>query len=319
MADIRLTIETKTHVFEPILEDDIQLTMERSGSPSKLTFKTIKDGTISFHEGDRVCFWYKDTPMFMGYVFTKKRDREHRIEVTAYDQLRYFKNKFTYVFAQKTASEIIAMIAKDFSLNVGTLEDTGYVIPSLVEDGKTLFDIALDALDETLTNTGELYVLYDNFGKIELKNIGNMLTNVLIDKDTAENFSYQSSIDGDTYNKIVLYYVDEETNDRIPFMARDSATIEHWGLLQYYEEVKTPTIGQDKANALLKLYNKKTRELTVNNAFGNTDVRAGSLVVVQLNLGDIITNNYMLVEKVTHKFTENYYTMELTMNGNWGD
>ena len=319
LADYKLVIETEQETFEPVVLDGVKLELERRGSPSKLTFTVVKKGTFSFHEGSRVCFWYKNIPMFMGYVFTKTRDKQHNIEVTAYDQLRYLKNKFTYVFTNKKASEILRSVCSDYGLKVGNVEDTGYVIPSLVEDNQALFDIVLDALDETLTNTGKLYTLYDNFGSIELKELGNMKTNILIDDETAENFDYTSSIDSETYNKIVLYYVDEETNDRISFTAKDEGRIEDWGLLQYYEEVKTPSIGQAKANALLSLYNKKTRELSIKGAFGHPSVRAGSMVIVKLNLGDIVTSNYMVVEKVTHEFTNDHYIMELTINGNWGD
>lgn len=319
MADFELTIQHNSTVFYPAVLDGVKLEQERSGSPSKLTFTVIKDQNISFHEGDPVRFLYKGEKVFFGYVFTKKRQKEHHIEVTAYDQMRYMQNKFTYVFTNKTATEIIQAMCKDFGIQTGAMEDTGYVIPSLIEENKSVFDIALDALDETLTNTGQLYVMYDNFGSLELKNLGNMTTNILIDEETAEDFTYTSSIDGETYNKIVLYYVDEETNDRIPYVAKDDGKINQWGLLQYFEEVKVPSIGQSKAEALLKLYNKKTRDLTITNAFGDTSVRAGSLVIVQLNLGDIITSNYMLIEKAVHTFENDYYTMELTINGTWGD
>lgn len=322
MADnnvFELTIQHGDTLYYPVVEDEIQLEQERSGSPSKLTFTVIKDQTLDFSEGDPVRFLYKGKNVFFGYVFKKKRQKEHHIEVTAYDQMRYLQNKFTYVFTNKTATQIIKSVCDDFGIQPGDMENTGYVIPSLIEENISLFDIILDALDETLTNSGELYILYDDFGKLQLKNISNMTTNILIDKDTAENFTYTSSIDDETYNKIVLYYVDEETNDRIPFVASDASTIQQWGLLQYFEEVKVPSIGQSKAEALLKLYNKKTRELTIENAFGDTSVRAGSLIVVQLDLGDIVTSNYMLVEKAVHKFKNDYYTMNLTISGTWGD
>ena len=40
-------------------------------------------------------------------------------------------------------------IAEDFKLKTGTLANTGYAIPSMIEDGQTLFDIALKAIDLT--------------------------------------------------------------------------------------------------------------------------------------------------------------------------
>lgn len=319
MADFSLAIQHGDILYYPIVLNGVTWETERSGSPSKLTFTLVKDNLISFSEGDAVHFTYKGTKVFLGYVFTKKRTKEHHIEITAYDQMRYLQNKFTYVFTNKTATQIIRSICQDFGLNAGTMDDTAYVIPSLIEENQSLFDIILDALDETLANTGDMYILYDNAGQLELKFLGNMTTNILIDKDTAQNFTYSSSIDKETYNRIVLYYTDEETKNRIPYVASDNEKISQWGILQYFEEVKTPSIGQSKANSLLKLYNKVTREFKIEKAFGDISVRAGSLVVVNLNLGDMETKNFMLVDKATHNFTNDYYTMELTMNGNFGE
>ena len=54
---------------------------------------------------------------------------------------------------------------------------------------------------------------------------------------------------------------------------------------------------------------------TIQNAFGDVRVRAGSAVVVALNLGDIVTNNYMVVNKVTHTFRGDEHMMELDLIG----
>lgn len=103
------------------------------------------------------------------------------------------------------------------------------------------------------------------------------------------------------------------------YHAQSKDSIKKWGLLRYFEEIDTPSIGQNKAATLLELYNRKTRKLTVSDAFGDPNVRAGTLIPVKLNLGDIITDNYMLVEKVTHKFTKDTYTMNLELEGAWDD
>jgi hypothetical protein len=58
-----------------------------------------------------------------------------------------------------------------------------------------------------------MYVLYDDFGKLQLKNVANMVSDVMICKDTAENFDYSSNIDDETYNNIVLYY-DPNSNSK---------------------------------------------------------------------------------------------------------
>lgn len=504
MSKMLLTIQHGNKVFEPPIEDGVEIEWERRGSPGKLTFTTLKvhQTDMSFQEGDPVCFYYNNIPVFFGYVFTKKREKEHHIKVTCYDQIRYLKNKFAYVFEKKTATQITEALCKDFQLVTGKLDNTNYIIPTLVEENKAAIDIILGSLDETLINTGEMYVLYDDFGKLKLRNVANMVSTTLICKDTGENFDYSSSIDDETYNNIVLYYdpnsnsssssggsgdtgvnailnkarsqlgisenpkgsnnviynteyygypvnsdayawccvfvwwvfkecglshlfYDGEktawcptaaqwfknkgqwvtsgyqpgdvvffhygqpggaiqhvgivesvndgkvtciegnysdkvervvrsywqiagagrpvynsntrnadsssggttststsadgTNEIQVFTASSPNRIKEWGLLRHFEKVDTPSNGQAKADALLKLYNRKTRELKVSGAFGDVTVRGGTLIPVKLDLGDIQANNFMLVEKVKHKFENDHHTMDLTLEGAWGD
>ena len=316
MAEMVLTIQHNGTLFEPPVEEGVEIEWERTGSPGKLTFTVLKTEGVDFSEGDPVCFYYDKKPVFMGYVFKKSRDREQQIEVTCYDQIRYLKNKYTYIFENKTASQIISALCNDFNLSTGVMDNTGYVIPAISKENISALDIALDVLEETLLNTGNMFVLYDDFGKINVKNCANMMSTTLIYEQSAENFDYSSSIDDETYNNIVLYYKGNDNTIQI-FTASSEARIREWGTLRYFEEVDNPTSAQNKANALLNLYNKKTRELTIDGAFGDVTVRGGTLIPVKLNLGDINVNNYMLVEKVTHKFNKDHYTMDLTLEGAW--
>ena len=313
--NIELLIAHNNKLYTPIVEEGIQWTTERSGSPSTLKFTVVKDETIAFQEGDAVRLKVDGQEVFFGFVFTKKRNKNHHIEVTAYDQLRYLKNKDTYVYEGKTASQVIEMIANDFNLNLGKIESTGYVIPSRVEDNQSLFDIIQNALDLELQNKGELFCLYDKFGKLTLQNIGSMKLDLLIDVDAAEDFDYTSSIDQQTYNKIKLTYDNDETGEREVYIAQDSANKNQWGVLQFFEKLQKGENGKAKADALLNLYNKKTRNLKVNDAFGDVRCRAGTLVPVQLYLGDISVSNYLLVEKATHTFNNNQHLMSLNLRG----
>lgn len=310
-----LLIQHGDTIYQPIVSGDVQWQTERKGKAGTLTFKVVKDATLNFTEGDAVRLKVDNEKVFYGFVFQKKRDKEGIITVTAYDQLRYLKNKDTYVYSNKTASEVIQMLAKDFNLQCGTLENTKYKIESRTEDNQTLFDIIQNALDLTLQNKKELYVLYDDFGKIALKNISNMKIDILIDEETGENFDYTSSIDGETYNKIKLVYENEDSGKREIYIAKDSSHINEWGVLQYFETIDENTNGKAKADALLKLYNQKTRQLTIKSAFGDVRVKAGTLVAVSLNLGDVVANSYLLVEQAKHTFSENNYTMDLTLIG----
>lgn len=313
--NVELLIQNGNKVYIPIIEEGITWTTERKGTPGQLTFNVLKDELINFTEGNAVRLKVDNKNIFYGFVFVKKRDKSDLIKVTAYDQLRYLKNKDTYVYTNKTAGEFIQMIASDFNMQTGTIQNTGYKIASRVEDNVTLFDMIQNGLDLTLENKKEMYVLYDDFGKIALKSIQSMYVNLLIDEETGENYDYTSSIDSDTYNKIKLVYDNEESGKRDVYIAQDSSNMNSWGVLQYFDTLQKGENGKAKADALLSLYNKKTRNLTIKNAFGDTRVRAGSMVVVQLNLGDVKLNNIMLVEKCKHTFKLNEHFMDLTLRG----
>lgn len=307
--------------YIPITEEGIEWSTERRSAPGKLTFNIIKDDIINFSEGSTVQLRVDNRNVFFGFVFTQKRDKDQIITVTAYDQLRYLNNKDTYVYENKTASQFIKMLADDFKLNAGTIENTGFVISSRVEENTSLFDMIENALDLTLMNNKEMYVLYDDFGKLTLKNISSMYVGdgngafLLIDEETGENFEYTSSIDSATYNKIKLTYDNDKTGKREVYISQDSSNINRWGVLQYFDTLQKGENGAAKADALLQLYNKKTRNLKIVNAFGDTRVRAGSMVAVSLTLGDMKLQNFMLVEKCKHIFKESEHFMDLTLRG----
>lgn len=312
--------EAGTAVYLPPVQEGVEWSTERKGVPGKLTFKVLKDDLLDFSEGSPVRVKDDGDEVFYGFVFKQQKTKEDIITITAYDQLRYLKNKDTKVYESKTASQFVKMVADDYMMNVGTLEDTGYVIESRVEENMSLFEMIANALDLTLTNTGQMFVLYDDFGKLALKALSSMHVGspgayLMIDEETGENFEYTSSIDDNTYNKIKLTYDNKETGKRDVYIAQDSENINKWGVLQYFDTLQKGEKGQAKADALLKLYNKKTRNLRIKNAFGDNRVRAGSMVVVNLDLGDVKVKNWMLVEKCKHTYKEGEHWMDLTLRG----
>ena len=186
---------------------------------------------------------------------------------------------------------------------------------SASEDNASLFDIMKNALDKTLMNTKEMYVLYDDFGKIALKNIADMRVPLLIDDTMAQDFDYETSIDGETYNKVKLLYEDSNSGKMEVFTKQSEYTVKKWGVLQYFDKIDNRDNGDTMAQALLSLYNNKSRSLSINGVFGDLRVRAGSQIPVFLNLGDIEANNYLIVEKCTHTFKQNEHTMDLELKG----
>ena len=306
-----LLIQHGANAMLPPVVEDVTIEWERQGQPGKMTFEVVKTDGLSFQEGDPCRFSVDGTPIFYGFVFEKSRKGSNPavIQVTAYDQLYYLKNK------NKTARDLIKMIAEDFKINIGDIESTGHTIASRVEDNQTLFDIIQNALDATLKATGKMFVLYDDVGKLTLKSIGNMKLGVLIDEDTAGDYDYTSSIASQTYDKVKLTYENKDTGKREVYIAQDSSHINQWGVLQYYEKLDSNGNAKAMADALLDLYNTKTRTLRLKDVLGDIRVRAGTLLVVMLGLGDINVSNYFMVEQCKHTFKDGMHLMELKMRG----
>lgn len=312
---IQLYIYTSDYKYSPVTAGGISLTLERAGAPGKLSFRVVKDQIISFHEGDMVTLHSGEINVFRGYVFKKQRDSDGTINVLAYDQLRYFKNKDTYTYSYLTASEIISRIAADCRVVCGGFAGTGYQIESRVESGKSLMDIAQTAIELTFEATGRLYVLFDEYGALRLQNVEDMAYDLLIHAGAANDFDYTSSIDDETYTSIKLEYDDGDTGETTFYCASSQELISRWGKLQYYGKVDSGDSGAAIAKSLLKIYGVKTRKLKVNGVIGDVQVRAGCLLPVQMDLGDLDYNSFLMAEKVVHTFMDDIHTMDITLVG----
>lgn len=253
----KLFVKNGDDLYIPDIVNEITFKTERQGSPGTLQFSVIEDDILKIEEGNLVILQVDDVDVFLGYIGSIDRTKENVIDIKASDQLKYLKNKDTYVYENKTASEFIKMIAEDFKIKLGDIDDTGFKIKSRVEENTTLFDMILNALDLTLQNKKEMYVLFDNCGKLTLKSISSMESDLLLDIDTTCEFKLKTSIEDETYNRIKLTYNNQKTGKRDVYIAQDSKNIDKWGILQMYETLRDGENGKAKADALLELYNAK--------------------------------------------------------------
>lgn len=314
-----LIISSNEKAFSPAVVDGIEWTTSRCGAAGKLTFSIIRDNELLPDEGNKVTLNVDGCDVFCGYIFAMDWNKEGIISVVAFDQLRYFKNKETYIYSGRTAESVLKMIVADFGMQTGEIADTGYVIPSRVEDNKQLFDIVGNAIDLTYQNTGDLFVLFDDFGKISLKKSSDMIVKsdsgyLFFDGNAAEDYEFSSDINN-TFNKIKLVRESKKTASREVFCESDNDNMRKWGTLQYYAKLSADENGKAKAQSLLKLYNSKSRSLKLKNAVGDVRVRGGSMVGVSFEMSGIKTKEFMLVESVSHTFRNNEHLMTMDLRG----
>lgn len=298
---------------------DVSWKTERIGKPGSLDVTFIKGGIyqdkkFTINPGDVISVKFDSTPVFYGYVFTIDTGKDEAVKIKAYDQIRYLLNVDTYVFKNITVPEIIRRIAKDFQLKVGTLAETDYKIPKLMEDSQPLLDIIDKAITMTFGNTGRDYVLYDNFGELTLQYVNETLTDFWIgDESLMYDFKYSRDIDSNTYNVIKLYRDNEKSGKREIHIAKDSVNIAKWGMLQLYQSIDED-MNKAQINKLLlqlaQLKNREGRSLKIE-ALGDIRVRAG--IYLRVLIDELGINQPFLIDECTHKFSGGEHTMSLNL------
>ena len=314
------------------LVGNIQISDKLTGQPGKITFDFSNDGSVSFDYGSTVSLSIDDDNKFYGYVFIKKKNGQtKKLNVTAYDQLRYLKNKDTYVASGKTSHEMFEWICSDFQLKTGRIDKTTYVLPDKLFDDKSLGDILQDGLDMTLAATKEWRIIRDTAGKLEYLNINNLRTDLVIgDASLLKDYDYEGSIDGDTFNqiKVINEYTPKkpkgtpagsgsEPKVRESYVVRDPAHIADWGVLQFTEKITkeaNPGQLQERAEVLLGQKNRVTRKITLP-CIGDWRVRSGNGIYVSIeDCGEVSLNQYMLVMGCTHTVNNEEHTMDIEVD-----
>lgn len=286
---------------------------KRSGSPASLELTVIVDDSVTWTHGGIVALKDGKTGIFYGYVVKIRQKETDRVEVTAYDQTWYLKkNKETYVFTGKRADQILTQIAADFGLKCGALENTGYAIPSMIEDGQTLFDIVLKALDHTLINSGKMFVLWDDFGSLAITDVETAKLDLFVgDGSLATGYTYDQDIDSDTYNKIKLVKDNKTTGKRDVYIYQDSKNMTLWGILQDYETVDESMNEaqiKERGAKMLELYNRPSRSFSLN-AIADLSVRAGR--VLYIGIGAVGVKSFFLIEEAAHDLLKETMTLKL--------
>lgn len=256
--------------------------------------------------------------IFYGYVFKGEFTLNPEVTIKAYDQLKYLKNNDTFVIPATTATNAVRRIANQFNLKIGTFENTGYVVPGIVEDDKQALDVVAKYLDSTLIATNQNYVLFDNFGSLNLRNIYNMAIPAddfyIGEESLLFELDYSKSIDeDDVANRVKLVRDNKDSGRREVYIAQDSKNIAKWGQLQKFRKVDENMSAaqiRDLANKMIQLMNREIENLELN-CLGNWKVRAGSFIYVYIEKFNI--KKYFLVDDCTHDWKEGVHTMKLKL------
>lgn len=172
--------------------------------------------------------------------------------------------------------------------------------------------------DEEMKERKPVYIAYDDNGLLVVKELNDMITDILIDATQVGDYSYTSSIE-DTFTQILVVReanVMKDGKKTKEFLRTGSAAakneIAKWGVLQKVikpDDKKTNVIELAKKN--LENLAKKTHTLRLKECLGHTEIRPGSGIWLNFNVGDQIINELVYVQAVTHNFNNNKHVMDL--------
>lgn len=306
--ECELHIINKGVDYVPIVIGEVQWKTEWCDTPGTLEFTVLKDKNIDIEEGNVVIFKMGVYNIFYGYLFKKNRNKNGTIKCTAYDQLRYFKNVDTFCYKNKTYSDLLKYLAMEYKLIYSkNMTETKYIIDYAIEDNVSIFEMLKNARKRTALETGKLYILFDDFGSLTLKDVEQLKTNYLLTEKNFEDFEYETSIDDGVYNRIQFYKDDKSTGNREKYIYEDGTNINKWGVLQQTIDINDSELSQPLGKYILDINNQKKISLSIKNCFGDVNLRAGASLFVSLDVGDVIYNNSLFfITKATHKFSKSY-------------
>ena len=324
-SEISLKLIQDGKVYEVVVKEKITITREKNAA-SKLSCSILRD-TISPEVGNALAFTLdRDHNQFYGFIVTTRKSGSW-CEVEAYDQLYYMnRNKMRFSYENATANEVALRICKDRGyavLDPPNMDDTGYHIPSRIEENVSDLTIITTALDLTFEATGMRYFIWDDFGNVCIHHDGKLAAdcNLLLTRAFMEDYSYDETIDdcwtaarieeritGDGSEESK-----EDGNEIVTTTVRDEAAIEKFGFLEAFEQLDEGENPQNKALKIMENNATPARSLTLSGVQGDITVRGGTPILVDFFTGERaeFIRGWFAVESVTHNFEDGYHTMDI--------
>lgn len=273
-------------------------------------YKHARSG-IDVENGQQCIFTVNGEELFRGYVFEQSQSHKKTITITAYDNCIYLaNNKDTFVYENKTATEIFKDICTRFNIPTGEIANCTYKIPELTKPKTTAYDVICDALSLDYDATGIRHYISSEGGKLSLlTRRENILQWVLETGQNIVTYTYSKSI--------------SELRTRVKMVSNEGTVIAEKSLPELeqkfgiFQEIEQPdeSLSDAQINDLIAsiLDEKSTPSRLLNvEAIGNAEVISGlGVFIIIPHLG---LSRTFYVDDDTHTWKDNKHTMSLKLS-----
>jgi hypothetical protein len=290
---------------------------QQAARKASLTLQGTADGItrlLTLEKGCEVRVNDKGAELFRGIIFADGIDGAGSLTITAYDRNIYLtKNTDTRKFEKVTASTIIKTLCNAFGIPMGTIEDTGYIIPKMVFDNKTLWDMMVMALTYTKKQTGKQFFIFTDKGKLCVARFTKPTSRVVFEPGVnLTSMSRDTSIE-DIATRLRLYGKGKK-NAKIDISVSDDALVKKYGVLQALESPdNSTTTSAAKQKATTRLNELKTQKDEVKiDALGIDTVVSGSAIYLVADLVGASGGYYVASD--SHTYEGDTHTMSLRLS-----
>lgn len=305
-----------TYDMTPLVEN-VTWSGRKSSAPRSLDFSLLDSDRyghnrsgVDVERGQQCAFYWNGEELFRGVIMRQEQSQKRTATYKAYDNAIYLaNNEDTFVYKQKTATQIFNDICRRFSLS-GNAVNTGYVINDMTKPNTTCIDVIWAALAKTYRATGRRYYVISQKGVLNLiARADNLVQWVIEEGVNATGYSMTKSIEN-VRTRVKIY---SDGNTELA-MASDPALEARIGVLQKTEsssEKNDKAKAKTTAQSVLENLKKPEESFSIE-ALGIPYVYSG--VAVWINVPFLGVSRTFYVDEDSHEFKMNVHTMKLTLN-----
>lgn len=252
-------------------------------------------------------YFYQDNKLvFMGTIYEISKDSSNNlITFYAYDEgVRTLKTKATYNFVDKTVTEIVNIIVKEFNIPCESFIKSDIKVTKIFLS-QTLYDIFMSIYTIVSQNTGKKYMLeWTVEGKMRIVEKGIITLDVAFEEGyNLMSSSYTVNLDN-IINRIAIY---DEAYNYIKDV-RDEESIKLYGIFQ--DAIKQ-TNGSDATEEAKSKLKGVERKCTLS-GFGDYTCITGRGVKVKDTYTGLVGLFY--IDADTHTWENGIYSIDLELN-----